>query len=247
MTTYYNDPTPSDPPSAETEPVVRVATMDGLAGLLPKKSFPVPELIPPSVMRRRAVDMAKRRTAIAIVLVLVLVAAMSLFGRIELRTAQNELSSVQASLTVAEAEKAKYRDVPVVYAAVDAARAELAQAMGTEVLVARLITDLGFIIPPNVSLTSVSILVGGESETPSAGTTATEPAIPPVGTVAFSGEARAFTDVSAWIDTLRSQPDYANVILTDVSRDSEAGTYTFSNTAELTDQALSGRYVEETE
>jgi hypothetical protein len=65
--------------------------------------------------------------------------------------------------------------------------------------------------------------------------------------VAFSGEARAFTDVSAWIDTLRSQPDYANVILTDVSRDSEAGTYTFSNTAELTDQALSGRYVEETE
>lgn len=247
MTTYYNDPAPSDPPQAEPEPIVRVAPADGLAGLLPQKSFPVPELIPPSVMRRRAVDMAKRRTAVAVVLTLVLLATMSIFGRIELRTAQSELSSVQLSLTMAEAEKAKYKDVPVVYAAVDAARAELAQAMGTEVQVARLITDLGFTIPPNVSLTSVSILVGGESETPSAGTTATEPALPPVGTVSFAGEARAFTDVSAWIDTLRSQPDYANVILTDVSRDSSAGIYTFSNTAELTDQALSGRYVEETQ
>jgi hypothetical protein len=37
------------------------------------------------------------------------------------------------------------------------------------------------------------------------------------------------------------------VILTEVSRDLTSGIYTFSNTAELTEQALSGRYVEETQ
>ncbi len=51
-------------------------------------------------------------------------------------------------------------------------------------------------------------------------------------------------DVSQWIETLRNTPDYQNVILTDVSRDATNGVYQFSNTAELTDQALSGRYVE---
>jgi hypothetical protein len=47
-----------------------------------------------------------------------------------------------------------------------------------------------------------------------------------------------------WIETLRNNPDYQNVILTDVSRDDTNGVYLFTNTAELTDQALSGRYVE---
>ena len=80
------------------------------------------------------------------------------------------------------------------------------------------------------------------------GTTATpstdQTADLPVGTVTFAGEAASFNDVSAWIDVLRATPDYQNVILTEVSRDSTIGIYTFSNTAELTDQALSGRYVE---
>lgn len=53
--------------------------------------------------------------------------------------------------------------------------------------------------------------------------------------------------MSIWIETLRAQPDYQNVILTEVSRDLTTGTYTFSNTAELTEQALSGRYVEATQ
>ena len=53
--------------------------------------------------------------------------------------------------------------------------------------------------------------------------------------------------MSAWIETLRSVPDYQNVVLTDVSRDTTNGVFTFSNTAELTDQALSGRFVEATE
>lgn len=242
MTTYYNDQAPSD--QTPPEPTVTVAPA-GLEGLLPKKAFPVPELIPPSVMKRRAVDQAKRRTAIGVMIVLVLVVAMSLYGRIGLRAAQAELTSAQVSLRAAEAQKDRYKDVPAVFAAVDAARSELAQAMGTEVQVARLVTDLSFVIPPDVSLTGVSVVVGGEEETPAAGTTGT-PTVPPIGTVAFSGEARAFTDVSAWIDTLRSQTDYTNVILTDVSRDSSTGVYTFSNTAELTDQALSGRFVEET-
>ena len=57
---------------------------------------------------------------------------------------------------------------------------------------------------------------------------------------------RPSTTTSQWIETLRNNPDYQNVILTDVSRDDTNGVYLFTNTAELTDQALSGRYVEPT-
>ena len=135
--------------------------------------------------------------------------------------------------------------MPAVYAAVDAARAELSQAMGNEVQVARLVSQLAAILPPDVALTQVSMTIG-EPEKTGTGTAAStsQTTEPLVGTVTFSGEARSFNDVSAWIDTLRNNPDYENVILTDVSRDTTAGVYVFTNTAELTDQALSGRFVE---
>ena len=118
--------------------------------------------------------------------------------------------------------------------------------MGNEVQVARLVTQLASITPANVSLTQVSMTIGDQEA--GTGTTATpstdQTADLPVGTVTFAGEAASFNDVSAWIDILRATPDYQNVILTEVSRDTTNGVYTFSNTAELTDQALSVRYVD---
>jgi len=117
--------------------------------------------------------------------------------------------------------------------------------MGNEVQVARLVANLAAIMPPDVSLTGVSMVIGEEANQSNASAKTTDEAVEPlVGTVTFSGEAATFNDVSQWIETLRNNPDYQNVILTEVSRGDESGLYTFSNTAELTDQALSGRYVE---
>jgi type IV pilus assembly protein PilN len=248
MTTSYNSPPPAgqeeDP--RQPEPLVQVAApRDSLDALLRRDDFPVPDLIPPAILVRRAVRKAKRMVAIAMIGVLALLALLFVVGRVQLASANAELSAAQQRLRNAEAEKAKYSEVPAVYAAVDAARAELAQAMGNEVQVARLVSQLAAILPPDVALTELSMTIG-ESDSTGSGTAAksAQTTEPLVGTVTFSGEARSFNDVSAWIDTLRNDPDYENVILTDVSRDTTAGVYIFTNTAELTDQALSGRFVE---
>jgi Tfp pilus assembly protein PilN len=217
----------------------------GIDALLSRNDFPVPNLIPPAIVVRRAVWKAKRRILIAVFTVLAVLLGLFVLGKWQLATANVNLRSAEQLLNAAEAQKAEYAEVPAVYAAVEAARRELAQAMGNEVQVARLVSELAVIMPPSVSLTEVSMTIGEEA---TAGAPPQAPAgeelEPVVGTASFSGEASSFNDVSAWIDTLRGNPDYQNVILTDVSRDSTNGIFIFTNTAELTDQALSGRFVE---
>ncbi len=250
MTTSYNPASPTghdQPGGGDQEPLVRVAAPQaGLDALLNRREFPLPDLMPPAIVVRRAVGQSKRIVAIVGLTLLGVLALLYLVGRMELASANAQLSASQQALRSAEADKAQYAEVPAVYAAVDAARYELAQAMGNEVQVARLVTQLAAVTPANVSLTQVSMMIGDPEA--GSGTTATpstdQTADLPVGTVTFAGEAASFNDVSAWIDVLRATPDYQNVILTEVSRDSTIGIYTFSNTAELTDQALSGRYVE---
>lgn len=214
----------------------------GLGVLFIQSVFPTPSLMPPVVKRRRAVATARRRTGLALMVLLLVLGVWYGLAQMQLSTAKTNLTVAQAELRDAERARDQYKDVPAVYSAVRAARSELAQAMGNEVQVARLVTDLSAIIPRNVSLQSVS-LVTGESDEPTSTAVATEEVA--IATVTFAGEAVSFDDVSAWIDVLRSQPDYTNVILTEVSRDSSTGTYTFTSSAELTDQTLSGRFVEE--
>lgn len=216
----------------------------GLDALLDRRDFPTPDLIPPAILLRRQVQRSKRMVLFALLAVVALLAGLFVIGRVQLASATAELATAQQRLRDAEAEKAKYAEVPAVYAAVDAARAELAQAMGNEVQVARLVANLAAIMPPSVSLTQVSMIIGPEDEADTVAKATDEAVAPLVGTVTFSGEAATFNDVSLWIETLRNNPDYQNVILTDVSRDDTNGVYLFTNTAELTDQALSGRYVE---
>jgi Tfp pilus assembly protein PilN len=250
MTTSYNATPPTgaeEPPGGpdQQQQVQLGSTPGGLDALLDRRDFPTPDLIPPAIVLRRQVRASKRMVLFALLGVLALLAGLFVVGRVQLASATAELATAQQRLRDAEAEKAKYAEVPAVYAAVDAARAELAQAMGNEVQVARLVANLAAIMPADVSLTQVSMVIGDEeSQSGTAAAATDQTATPLVGTVTFSGEAATFNDVSTWIETLRNNPDYQNVILTDVSRDETNGVYLFSNTAELTDQALSGRYVE---
>lgn len=246
MTTSYTPPVASGDGSEHPPPAVQLPAHTGnLEALFGSREFPVPDLLPPAVLLRRKVGEARRRVGIALLAVVAILLGLFAVGQLQLATATAELESAQMRLQAAEAEMEKYSEVPAVYAAVDAARAELTQAMGNEVQVARLVSQLSAIMPPDVSLTEMSLTIGeGESASTTAKASTTEPVEPLIGTATFSGEARTFNDVSAWIDTLRNTPDYTNVILTDVSRDTTSGIYQFTSTVELTDQALSGRYVE---
>lgn len=231
--------------SAQTaEHTTPVPEEPGLDVLFMETTFPTPSLMPPVVQRRRSVATARRRIGLGLLVVLLVTGVWYGLARMQLNTAKTNLTVAQAELRDAERARDQYKDVPAVYSAVRAARTELAQAMGNEVQVARLVTELAAIVPPDVSLESISLVTGEADDSPSRATSVASEDVP-IATVTFSGEAISFNDVSAWIEALRRQPDYQNVILTETSRDSTTGTYTFTSSAELTDQTLSGRFVEE--
>ena len=115
--------------------------------------------------------------------------------------------------------------------------------MGQEVQVSRLLGGLSRMQPTGLSLVTLDAVVGpGEEQA----MTTSQTVIPGVGTVAFTGEAKTREDSAAWMDSLRLNADYASPVLTDVTNSTE-GLYSFSATAQLTDQALSGRYLEATQ
>ena len=60
-------------------------------------TFPVPDLIPPSILVRRAVRKAKRMVAIAMIGVLSVLALLFVVGRIQLASATAELATARAA------------------------------------------------------------------------------------------------------------------------------------------------------
>lgn len=221
--------------------VVQVAPVDGgLESLLSTGSFPSANLLPPAIVARRAVRKAKRRALLTIAAVVALIVFLVLVTSIQQRSANAAKADAQARVDLAMVMKQRYAYVPAVYNAVTTARQDLATAMGQEVQVARLMSGLSALQPPTLSLLTLTATVGPGSADAS---TSQQEVIVGVGMVTFSGEARSMGDIAAWLDRLRESDDYESPVLTDVTSSTD-GVLTFTATAQLTEQALSGRYVE---
>jgi Tfp pilus assembly protein PilN len=232
-----NQQQPPVPPPVQVVPEASLDSMLGSGG------FPSANLLPPAIITRRQVRAAKRKALIIIVGVLGAIIFAVLFTSLQQRSADSAKAQAQTEVDSAIVLKQKYAYVPAVYTAVTTARQELATAMGQEVQVSRLLGGLSALQPPSLSLTTLDASVGpGAQEAMSTDQTV----IPGVGTVAFQGEAKSIDDIAAWIDRLRDSADYETPILTDVTNSAE-GVYAFTASADLSDQALSGRYVEPTQ
>ena len=159
------------------------------------------------------------------------------------RSADRAKAETQARLDVVVAEKQQYAYVPAVYSAVSTAREELATAMGQEIQVTRLLGGLSAMQPPGVSLDTMAVTVGpATDQTLTAGQTV----LPGVGEVTFTGESRTMQGIADWLERVRDNADYASPVLNEVTTTQDE-LYAFDAVAELTDQALSGRYVEATQ
>ncbi len=234
------DMTPRQNPVAPA-PVhlVGEASLDSMLG---SGGFPSANLLPPAIVVRRKVRAAKRKALLILAGVVGLLLLMVLVTGMQQRSANAAKAQAQVEVDAAVARKQQYAYVPAVYQAVTTARQDLATAMGQEVQVSRLLSGLSALQPPSLSLTTLAATVGPGAEEE---LSTDQSVIPGAGVVSFQGEAKSMDDVAAWIDRLRDSADYNLPILTDVTNGTE-GLYTFSATAELTDQALSGRYVEPT-
>ncbi len=209
-------------------------------------------LLPESIRERARVRRAKRIVAVLFGLVIFALAALWLVAQRDIQEAEAELVVAQEQQARLQAEAAQYAEVPAVFATASKGEEALSAAMSREVRWAFLLNQLSFATPSGVTLSTVS---GSLAE---AGPTQTSPGgvLPPkesVGTMTFAGTGNSFSEVAAWLDSLQTLKDYTYPFLTNSAKSDEAttsgtlaGPITWESTADLSTNALSGRYGEPT-
>jgi hypothetical protein len=201
-------------------------------------SVPKVNLLPPEIMESRRFAALKRRLLVLVVLVVAGGAAAGWWANTRVDAAQAQLDEARATTTTLQTEKAKYREVPEVTAAVDAALTVRQQAMAADVLWYRYLNDVALATTSDVYLTSMTASLKGA--TPSPGTDPLAPA--GIGAVQISGTAGSLPSVAAWLEALDQITGIKGSVLLSASRGDQGSDITFSTTSVLTTDALSHRY-----
>ena len=163
--------------------------------------------------------------------------------------AQSSVDAANATNTKLKADVAKYNNVTAVYAAAEAAQAQLKTAMGQEVRYSQLLHDLSLSVPSTVWLKNLAYTqtaaVAAPTATGAAGAAAT-PVATGIGTVSFQGIGFDHNDLALWLESLAKLKQYGNVYFSNSTEGLIGDTkkvVNFTTTADMTPAALSGRYL----
>jgi Tfp pilus assembly protein PilN len=206
-------------------------------------------LLPPEIEEERRFRRVQLGLGAAVAASLAVVAGVFLLANGQVAEAEDDLAVSQARTTQLEARAAEFSQVPLVYAKVEAARAQLELAMGKEIRWSFFLNDLSLKTPNRVWLTSMTV---ASNE----GTAAAQAAAVPgasqayltqgLGSVSFEGVAMKHNDVAAWLDSLAKQKGYAQPYFTDSTKDviGDSEIVKFKSQVSITEDALSKRYVQ---
>lgn len=206
------------------------------------RDVPMPRvnLLPPEVGHAQRVRRARAALAAVVAAAVAAVALAWLAASSATDQAGRELAAATAENGRLSAEAAPLAGVPAVYARADAARAQLARAMGSEVRYSRYLNDLAVAVPDGVWLTNLSVTQGGDTaQAPGAA-----PSAASLGTVGFTGKALAHDDVAAFVVALRRMPANASPSFSDsqTERLGDRDVVSYVASARLAPAALSNRY-----
>ena len=200
------------------------------------------DLLPAAVAERRR---QRRNLALVGVAGLVVVAGLMLWWFMlggQINDANEDLAQVQAANQQLEAQIAELQRFADLAAEVEAKRVALQTVMAGDVSWPSVLTELAMVIPGEVWLTSLdaSSAAGGTvvgTETAPIDISAKQP----VGRVVFSGRSLTMTGVAKWLIRLGIPQEFLAAWLESATA-SEEGDVSFSNTIELSDEAVSGRF-----
>jgi Tfp pilus assembly protein PilN len=219
-------------------------TIDRLATL------PKVNLLPPEIEEERRFRKVQVGLGAAVVAAVGLVGALTLSANGGVADAQSDLDAAKAQQSRLTAQKQQYAEVPLVYAEVEATRAQLSQAMGQEIRWSYFLNDLSLKVPSKVWLTSMTVTqevdpAAATGATAATGTTETpEYLTEGLGTITFEGRGYRHNDVAAWLDALAKQKGLTQPYFTNSTKDAvgDENSVKFSSQATITEQALSQRY-----
>lgn len=223
-------------------------------------------LLPPEIEQARALKRTQAGLAVGLA---VLVAGIGGVYALQVRdknAAAEELATTKARTVTLQREQAKYADVPLTIAAIDAAETARSTAMANDVEWFRTLNNFSLTLPKNVWFTGVNLALNAGGAAPTAGapaaasggsaapgSTATGPAAGSatgtasgagIGVLTVNGSALSHPDVATWLDVVGRQPGMADAYFTSSTRAKVGSKYivNFVSTATITDAALSHRY-----
>ena len=219
---------------------IRTRTASGLG------SLPRVNLLPPEIAEARRFKRVQASLGGAVLACVGVVAALMVLAMSQVTSAQAELDAADAKAVTLEAQTGQYADVPLVYAQVEIAEAQIAQAMGTEVRWSRFMNDISLKTPGNVWLSSMTVAQAADAAAltaPVAGVVSPFAATG-VGSVTFEGMGSSHNDVAAWLDALAEQKKLTQPVFTSSTKEKIGSkpAVRFQSQAILTDDSFSGRF-----
>jgi Tfp pilus assembly protein PilN len=210
-------------------------------------TLPRVNLLPPEIEEQRRLRKLQVGLGVGVLAAAGVVGALALAAVGQVNDAQEELDASKARGTTLEAKSAEFADVPAVYAQVEAAEAQLTQAMGKEVRWSYFLNDLSLRTPSKVWLTQMTVTQNVDG-LPAATTTTTDPAVitPGIGSLQFTGMGYTHNDVAAWLNALAKQKGLTQPYFTNstVEKIGSEKAVRFESQATLTEESLSGRYTQ---
>jgi len=228
----------------ELAPEAKAPKEDALARVLGTKNYlPQVDLLPPSILAKRALQRLKRWLVIILGLVVVVAIGLYAWAALDARSASDELQQAQSENLRLLQEQAKYAEVPKVLKAIALVENARVVGMGREVEWSGYVARVEKALPKDATLVSMTAEIGSPV------------AAPPVpgdllqtqglGTVTLVHQSPTVPDAAAWLDSLSKIPGFVDPLYsTAVVNDSEGGSYyTVTTTVQLTQEALSGRFL----
>jgi Tfp pilus assembly protein PilN len=208
-------------------------------------TLPQVNLLPPEIEQERRFRRTQFVLGATVVASLGVVGVLFLAATSQVSSAQGDLADSKRQTTKLEARAAEYSQVPLVYAQVEAARAQLELAMGKEIRWSFYLNDLSLKIPSGVWLTTMTV-TSNEAAGPTPVAASTGYLEAGVGAVTFDGEAMKHNDVAAWLDSLAKQKGYTQPYFTESTKEliGTRAVVKFRSQVTVTDDALSKRYIQ---
>ena len=206
--------------------------------------WPQVNLLPPEIRAAQGLRHLKKWLVAVVglvVVVLVLVYGLALMTR---ASAESELSDAQAQATALAAEQEQYAAVTPVLSGLQRTKEARQRAGSTDVLWKGYFDAIAAVLPPNVSIDSVSLV----QKTAATDTVSANPdplVTPGIAALNISGKALALTDDAAFTDALNSIPGFHDA-QTSTSvigvTESEVPVFTITSSVLVDESAFSRRF-----
>ena len=247
-------PGPQGPPPAGMPPQGPPPTADTEAAPEGPTTAPQPvkvDLLPPVYRERIKLRSARRRTVLLLVGVLAAVMVGFMLASLRVGVATEARNAAEAEKAVAQDAVRQLSDVPRVMGLITEVTTGLETALSGEVLFSELTAEVARALPSGTTVDSLTWTLAEPADT----AVAAQEGEVDLGDLALAGQLCGFTGSSTLISSLSAVPQLTNVWVSSVSLvEGDPGAasacggqpqYTFAATADLSEQALSNRYLAE--